>query len=170
MSELAAAIISIALAIPGGIFGYKKLIERKKSKSPNPIKGRRVIVKDFKISRKIKIDSWNTVSAVFEGSVESGFLDLMIDNSVVKPQWFADKESVEGKRLDSGEYIETGKLNFTNGRYEGEWKFKPVFPLKPGKAKAIMAMYEDKDYVGTDGKTMSNRPYIDLLEKEIILY
>lgn len=135
MFEVAAAIISIALAIPGGIFGYKKLIEYKKTTNSKHFQVDRGIVRDIKIPRKIKIGSWSEVSAVYEGSVDSGFFDLKITDCEGTPQWFVDKGSSKGRHLDTGEYIETGKLNFTNGRYEGKWKFRPESPLKQEKLK-----------------------------------
>jgi hypothetical protein len=169
--EVAVAIISIVLAIPGGIVGYKKLIKRtNKSKTTRSSSGRG-FVKNFNIPRKIRIGSWSEVSAIYVGSVESGFFDLIITDCHGTSQWFGDYNgSIEGRHLDTGEYIETGKLNFTNGRYEGRWKFKPESPLKPGKAKAEVGMFEDKDFVSVDGKTMSHRPHIDMQEKDVILY
>jgi hypothetical protein len=94
----------------------------------------------------------------------------MIQDCEGEKQWFGDDKSVEGKFLDSGQYVETEKLNFSNKRYESKWKFRPDPPLKMGKGKAILAMYEDRDYVGKDGKTIEHRPYLDLSERDIILY
>jgi hypothetical protein len=39
-----------------------------------------------------------------------------------------------------------------------------------GKGKAILGMFEDRDYVGKNGNTIPHRPHLDLQEKEIILY
>ena len=163
-------ILSFILGIPAALVAVKKLLERKKMTSSDHSVVRRGFVTDFKIPRKIKIGNWSEVSAVYEGSVESGFFDLIITDCEGTSQWFGDNGSIEGRHLDTGEYIETGKLNFTNGTYEGRWKFRPDPPLKPGKSKAEVGMFEDKDFVGTDGKTNSHRPHIDIQEKEVILY
>ncbi len=164
-------VLSYLIAIPGALLAMIGLIDRKKrSRTRKPDSGRGY-VKDSKIPRKIKIGSWYEVSAVYEGSVESGFFDLKITDCHGTPEWFPDTNgSVEGRHLDNGEYIETGKLNFINGTYEGRWKFRPDPPLKPGKAKAEIGMFEDKDFVGIDGNTMPHRPHIDIQEKEVILY
>lgn len=169
MFEVVATVITIVLGIPSGIFGYKKLIEWKRSKSDKS-PSRWGHMRDVKIPHKIKIGSWSEVSAVYDGSVESGFFDLKITDSHGTYQWFVNKSNIEEKNLGTDGYVETGKLNFTNETCEGTWKFRPDPPLKPGKAKAEIGMFEDKDFVGTDGKIVSNRPHIDILEKEVILY
>ena len=163
-------ILSFILGIPAALVAVKKLLERKKMTSSDHSVVRRGIVTDFKIPRKIKIGSWSEVSAVYEGSVSSGFFSLKITDCEGTPQWFGDNESVEGRHLNSGDYIETGKLNFTDGRYEGSWKFRPDPPLKKGKGKAEVGMFEDKDFVDGNGNAIPHRPYIDLQEREIILY
>lgn len=127
-------------------------------------------ISEFRISHKIKIGSWSKVSAVFRGTVNSGFFSLIIKDCDDKEQWFQDHKSVEGKYGDNGQYIETGILCFINDSYSSEWKFRPDRPLKPGKGKAIVGMFEERDYVDKNGNTINNRPHLDLQEKDIILY
>lgn len=167
MIEYLGPILAISAGIISWTTNIRNFFQNKKSDKDVAKHGK---VTDFKIPRKIKIGDWFEVSAVYEGSVESGFFSLKITDCEGTEQWQGDNGSVEGRHLDSGDYIETGKLNFKDGRYEGRWKFRPEFPLKPGKGKAEVAMFEDKDFVGTDGKTISHRPHIDLQEKDIILY
>lgn len=167
MIEYLGPILAISAGIMSWTTNIRNFFQNKKSTSAVPKHGR---VTDFKIPRKLKIGNWFEVSAVYEGSVESGFFSLKIIDCEGTEQWQGDNGSVEGRHLDSGEYIETGKLNFTNGRYEGRWKFRPEAKLKPGKGKAEVGMFEDRDFVSTDGKTMPHRPHIDLQEREIILY
>jgi hypothetical protein len=42
----------------------------------------------------------------------------MIQDAVGIKQWFTDNNSVGRKILDSGESVQTGTLNFSNGLYE----------------------------------------------------
>ena len=70
-----------------------------------------------------------------------------------------DSNSVNVKILDSGEHAETGKLNFTNLSYESKWKFRPDPPLKAGRGKAIVGVFEDRDVIS-----------LGFQEKDIILY
>ena len=74
-------------------------------------------------------------------------------------QVYKDSNSIDIKILDSGEHVETGKLIFTNFSYESKWKFRPDPPLKVGRGKAIVGMFEDKDVI-----------LLDFQEKDIILY
>lgn len=74
-------------------------------------------------------------------------------------QVYKDSNSVDVKILDSGEYVETRKLNFANFSYESKWKFRPNPPLKAGRDKAIVGMFGDRDAIP-----------LDFQEKDIILY
>ena len=74
-------------------------------------------------------------------------------------QVYRDSNRVDVKILDSGEHVETGKLNFTNLSYESKWKFRPDPPLKAGRGKAIGGMFGDRDAIP-----------LDFQEKDIILY
>jgi hypothetical protein len=62
-------------------------------------------------------------------------------------QWFKDNSSVGHKLLDSGERVQTGRLNFSNGLYESKWKFRPNPPLYAGYAKAVVGMFEDTNLI-----------------------
>jgi len=107
----------------------------------------------------MKIRSWSDISAVYEGSVKSGFFSLMIQDCDGVQQVCKDSNSVDVKILDSGERAETGKLNFTNLSNESKWKFRPDPPLKAGRGKAIVGMFEDRDVIS-----------LGFQEKDIILY
>jgi hypothetical protein len=108
-----------------------------------PLDAREGIITDFRIPSKIRIDELHEVSAVYKGSVKSGYFSLLIiDRDGIK-QWFEDSNSVGYKTLDSGESVRTGNLNFSNGLYESKWKFTPGRPLYTGYAKAIVHMFED---------------------------
>lgn len=118
------------------------IAEIKMMKTP-VLKSGRGIIKDFTIPSKIRIDESYEVSAPYQGSVKFGYFSLLIvDRDYVK-QWFPDSNSVGRKLLDSGESVQTGILNFSNGLYESEWKFTPSHPLYAGYAKAIIHMFED---------------------------
>ena len=107
----------------------------------------------------MKIRIWSDISAVYEGSVKSGFFSLMIQDCDGVKQVYKDSNSIDIKILDSGEHVETGKLNFTNLSYESKWKFRPDPPLKAGRGKAIVGMFADGDAIP-----------LDFQEKVLILY
>ena len=107
----------------------------------------------------MKIRSWSDISAVYEGNVKSGFFSLMIQDCDGVKQVYKDSNSIDIKILDSGEHVETGKLNFTNHSYESKWKFGPGPPLKAGRGKAIVGMFGDRDAIP-----------LDFQEKVLILY
>ena len=133
-----------------------------KKRSPNSdlsLNHRHGVIKDFIIPHRIKIRSWSDISAVYEGSVKSGFFSLMIQDCDGVKQVYKDSNSIDIKILDSGEHVETGKLNFTNLSYESKWKFRPDPPLKAGRGKAIVGMFGDRDAIP-----------LDFQEKDIILY
>ena len=116
------------------------VIKLRKMKFPA---ARRGVITEFRIPRKIRIEESSEVSAVYKGSVKSGYFTLLIvDRDGVK-QWFEDCNSVDHKILDSGRSVQTGRLNFSNGRHESNWKFTPSRPLYAGYAKAIVHMFED---------------------------
>lgn len=110
------------------------------------------------------------MSAVYKGSVNSGFFDLIIEDSEGQQQWFEDSKSVQRTYDENGGHTETGILNFTNETYQSKWKFRPDPPLKAGRGKAILGMFEERDYVDKNGKTINHRPTLDVEEKDIILY
>jgi len=57
-------------------------------------------------------------------------------------QWFEDDNSIGDKFVDSGQTVQTGRLNFSNGLYESRWKFRPNPPLYKGYTKAVVFMFE----------------------------
>ena len=67
--------------------------------------------------------------------LHEGYFSLMIQDCDGVKQWFKDNSSVGHKLLDSGERVQTGRLNFSNGLYESKWKFRPNPPLYAGYAK-----------------------------------
>ena len=134
---------------PRGLEPLAKLIEnwietRKILKQPlkNTRRGK---IMDFVIPPKVRIGDWHEVSAIFQGSVKSGYFNLMIQDRDGIKQWFGDKNSINHKLLDTGKRVITGTLNFSNGAYESTWKFRPERPLYAGHAKAIIHMFEDTD-------------------------
>ena len=107
-----------------------------------PVDAREGIITDFSIQPEIRIGESHEVSAIYKGSVKSGYFALMIvDRDGVK-QWFPDSNSVDHKILDSGTSVRTGKLNFSSGLYESKWKFIPERPLYSGHAKAVIHIFE----------------------------
>jgi hypothetical protein len=106
----------------GSFEGLANLIQnlfaiRKMMKGPL-LDTRRGIIKAFRIQPKIRIGDSYEVSVVYEGSVKAGYFSLMIQDAVGIKQWFTDNNSVGRKILDSGESVQTGTLNFSNGLYE----------------------------------------------------
>ena len=121
----------------------KNFLARRKMMRVPLLNFRRGIIKDFRVPSKMRIGESYEVSAIYEGSVKSGYFSLLIvDRDGIK-QWFEDSNSVDHKNLDSGKTILTGKLNFSNDLYESKWKFTPGPPLYKGYAKAIVHMFED---------------------------
>ena len=108
-----------------------------------PLDAREGAITEFRIQPKIRIGESCEVSAVYKGSVNSGYFSLMIQDRDGVKQWFPDDGSVGTKMLDSGQSVRTGRLNFTNGVYESKWKFTPNVPLYKGHAMAIVLMFED---------------------------
>ena len=97
--------------------------------------------------------------AVYKGSVKSGYFSLMIQDVDGVKQWFEDDNSIGDKFVDSGQTVQTGRLNFSNGLYESRWKFRPDPPLKAGRGNAIVGMFGDRDAIP-----------LDFQEKDTILY
>ena len=89
----------------------------------------------------MKIRIWSDISAVYEGSVKSGFLSLMIQDCDGVQQVCKDSNSVNVKILDSGERAETGKLNFTNLSYESKWKFEDRDVISLGFQEKDIILY-----------------------------
>jgi uncharacterized protein with NRDE domain len=106
---------------------------------------RKGIIKNFIIPPKVSIGDWHEVTAVFQGSVKSGYFSLMLQDRDGIKQWFPDINSMIQKLSDSGENIHTGTLNFSDGLYESKWKFRPTTPLYKGQAKAVVQMFEDSN-------------------------
>ena len=134
---------------PRGLEPIAKLIEnwietRKMLKQPlkNTRRGK---IMDFVIPPKVRIGDWHEVSAIFQGSVKSGYFSLMIQDRDGVKQWFPDENSVGQKLSATGKSIQTGTQNFSNSTYESYWKFMPERPLYAGHAKAIIHMFEDTD-------------------------
>ena len=120
---------------------------RKLMKAPL-VDSRPGIITDFRIPSEITIGDWYEVSAIYKGSVKSGYFSLMIQDADGIKQWFTDSNS--RKILGSGESLQTGILNFSNGLYESRWKFRPDPPLYPGWAKAMVCMFEEASVVPLD--------------------
>lgn len=120
---------------------------RKIMKAPIDPRHSRGAITEFRIPAKVRIGDWHEVTAVYKGSVKSGYFNLMIQDRDGIKHWFKDNNSVDDKLLDSGVHIQTGRLNFSNGQYESNWKFRPERPLYSGYAKAVICMFEDtKEY------------------------
>jgi hypothetical protein len=83
----------------------------------------------------------------------------MIQDADGIKQWFTDNNSVCRKILDSGESVQTGLLNFSNGLYERTWIFRPSPPLFAGWAKAVVGMFEDTNVVPLDFQEKFNHLY-----------
>lgn len=168
--SVAASAINVSKAIIDFIQGKKKI-----DNSANNIKPLEIghgTITDLKIPHKIKIGSWHEVSARFSGSVNSGFFSIKIQDSFDNPpQWYGDYGSIRGVyNNETGKYVETGALNLTNGSYSNGWVFKPDLPLRRGKGKVTIGIFEDKDYADNSGQIIHHRPHITLEEREILLY
>lgn len=74
----------------------------------------------------------------------------MIQDADGIKQWFTDNNSVGHIIPDSGESVQTGTLNFSNGLYESTWRFRPSPPLYAGWAKAVVGLFEDTNVVPID--------------------
>lgn len=116
---------------------------RKIMKAPLDPSHSRGEITEFRIPANVRIGDWHEVTAVYKGSIKSGYLSLMIQDRDGIKQWFKDNNSVDHKLLDSGEQVQTGRLNFSNSQYESTWKFRPDRPLYSGYVKAVICMVED---------------------------
>lgn len=126
--------------------GFQNYIaERKMMKEPI-LESRRGVITDFRIPRKLRIGNTYEVSAVYRGSVKSGYFTLIIQDADGSKQRFNDCNSVVDKLLYSGKSVQTGTLNFLNGIHESKWEFTPYRPLYYGYAKATVCMFEDTTY------------------------
>jgi len=124
------------------ITAVKKWFEKKRSPNSDlSLNHRHGVIKDFIIPHRIKIRSWSDISAVYEGSVKSGFFSLMIQDCDGVQQVCKDSNSVNVKILDSGERAETGKLNFTNLSYESKWKFEDRDVISLGFQEKDIILY-----------------------------
>lgn len=130
------------------ITAISDLIKIRKMKVPPYTK--HGVIKDIRIPPKIRIGDCYEVSAVYEGRLKSGYFSLMIQDRDGIKQWFRDKSNVGHIFLDSGKSNQTGALNFSNGRYESKWKFRPCPPLYAGWAKAVICMFGDTKSVPLD--------------------
>lgn len=107
-----------------------------------PFSGSEGIITDFKIPDKIGIGDVSEVSAVYKGSIKSGYFSLMIEDHTGVKQSFVDYNSVKHIVVDSGKKIQTGRLDLLNCEYESKWKFTPLYPLYVGYAKAVVQIFE----------------------------
>lgn len=114
--------MSLPIGLENLVTTIGNIIKIRKMKAPLHI--RHDVIKYFRIPPKIRIGNWSEVSAVYKGSVKSGYFSLMIQDCDGVKQWFKDNSSVDHKLLNSGERVQTGKLNFSNGLYESKWKFR----------------------------------------------
>jgi hypothetical protein len=80
----------------------------------------RGVITDFIIPSKINIGDWHEVSAVYKGSVKSGYFSLMIQDRDGIKQLLKDSNSIGHKLLDSGQSVQIGTLNFSNGLYKSK--------------------------------------------------
>lgn len=119
--------------------------ERKMIKEPL-LEYRRGVITDFRIPPKLRIGDTYEVSAVYRGSVKSGYFSLIIQDADGSKQRYNDNNTVDHKLLDSGKSVQTGTLNFSNGIHESTWEFTPDRPLYYGNAKAVVLMFEDTNF------------------------
>lgn len=121
------------------------MLKKRKMMEAPLLDSRRGIIEDFRIPTNLRIGDLYEVSAVYKGSVKSGYFSLMIQDVDGVKQWFPDKNSIDQKLSNFGKTVQTGRLNFSGGTYEGKWKFRPERPLYAGHAKAIIHVFEDTD-------------------------
>ena len=131
-----------------GLEGFAKAIEnfiaiRKIMQASHDPGLSRGVITDFRIPSKIRIGDLHEVSAVYKGSIRSGYFSLMIQDRDGIKQWFKDSNSIDHEFPDSDDHVQTGRLNFSNGEYESKWKFRPDAPLYAGYAKAVICMFEN---------------------------
>lgn len=164
--------LSISTSVINLTTAFKNSFQVKKKLNQNriPLEIGHGKITDFKIPNKIEIGTWHRVFAAFSGTVNSAFFSLKIEDSEGNSQWFEDRRSVRRHYGKNGQIVESGALNFTNGSYSNEWSFKVEIPLKAGNGKAIIAMYEDRDSENSNGQITHDRPQIDLVERNIMLF
>lgn len=107
-----------------------------------PFDGSEGNITDFRIPPRIRIGDWCEVSAIYKGSVKSGYFSLMIEDRTGVKQRFNDNNTVRDISLGSGKKIVSGTIDISNDRYESKWRFMPSRPLYSGYAKAVLHIFE----------------------------
>jgi len=94
------------------------------------------LISEFSIPNTSSRGEKHTVSAKFEGSTKSGFLDLMIKDSKGKNLWFPD-------HIGWDPVNDEGKIILNNDSYSNSWDFIIPQSLSVGNSIAFMGFYED---------------------------